>query len=54
LSQAGVREDDRTEAPSSENDVMSIDEASKARRMVPAPAPSNPRLRPAVLDLTTL
>ena len=35
----------------SENDVMSIDDASKARRIVPAPAPSNPRLRPAVLDV---
>jgi hypothetical protein len=39
-------------SPPSENDVMSIDDASsKARRVVPAPAPSNPRLRPAVLDV---
>ena len=30
---------------------MSIDDASKTRRVVPAPAPSNPRLRPAVLDV---
>ena len=35
-----------------ENDLMSIDDASHTpRRVVPAPAPSNPRLRSAVLDV---
>jgi hypothetical protein len=36
----------------SENDLMSIDDASRTpRRVVQAPAPSNPRLRSAVLDV---
>jgi hypothetical protein len=40
------------ESQPSENDVMSTDDASrKTRRVVPAPAPCNPRLRPALLDV---
>ena len=36
----------------SENDLMSIDDASRTpRRIVPAPAPSNPRLRSMVVDV---
>jgi hypothetical protein len=36
----------------SENDLMSIDDAIRTpRRVVPAPAPSNPRLRSMVIDV---
>jgi hypothetical protein len=36
----------------SENDLMSIDDASRTpHRVVPAPAPSNPRLRSMVIDV---
>ena len=36
----------------SENDLMSIDDAIRTpRRVVPAPAPSSPRLRSTVLDV---